>query len=82
VSGSPGRILKITGRQATPQDYLMNTLYTGLKAGMRIQIEQPEFAGNLYEVSLPYPVYGAESLHHYEVVITMIDPVTGEEPEI
>ncbi|GEC92430.1 hypothetical protein [Brevibacillus brevis] len=82
VSGSPGRIQKITGRQATPQDFLMHTLYADLKAGMRLKIEQPEFAGNLYEVSLPYPVYGAESLHHYEVVIAMIDPVTGEEPEI
>ncbi|MGG1662889.1 hypothetical protein [Brevibacillus sp. NRS-1366] len=82
VSGSPGRIQQLTGRQATPQDFLMHTLHSDLKAGLRIKIEQPEFAGNLYKVSLPYPVYGAENLHHYEVVITKIDPVTGEEPEI
>lgn len=82
VSGSPGRIQQLTGRQATPHDFLMHTLYAGLKAGMRIQIEQPEFAGDLYAVSLPSPVYGAESLHHYEVLISKIDPATGEEPEI
>ncbi|WP_400162919.1 hypothetical protein ACAF76_008405 [Brevibacillus sp. TJ4] len=82
VSGSPGRIQQLTGRLATPQDFLMHTLYAGLKAGMRLMIEQPEFTGNLFQVSLPYPVYGAASLHHYEVVITMIDTITGEEPEI
>ncbi|MFP3390608.1 hypothetical protein [Brevibacillus sp. SIMBA_040] len=81
MSGSPSRIQQLTGRQATPQDFLMHTLYPGLKAGMRLKIEQPEFTSNLYQVGLPYPVYGAESLHHYEVVITMIDPDTGEETE-
>ena len=82
VSGSPGRIQQLTGRQATSQDFLMHTLYPGLKPGMRVQIEQPEFAGNLYEVGLPYPVYGSAGLHHYEIVISLIDATTGEEPEI
>ncbi|CAJ1001025.1 hypothetical protein [Brevibacillus aydinogluensis] len=82
VSGSPGRIQQLTGRQATSQDFLMHTLHPGLKPGMRVQIEQPEFAGNLYEVGLPYPVYGSAGLHHYEVVISLIDTTTGEEPEI
>ncbi|MEK3744718.1 hypothetical protein NST23_18720 [Brevibacillus sp. FSL K6-0770] len=82
VSGSPGRIQQLTGRQATSQDFLLHTLHGGMKAGMRIQLEQPEFSGLVYQVGLPYPVYGAAGLHHYEVVISLIDAATGEEPEI
>lgn len=82
VSGSPGRIQQLTGRQAAAQEFLLHTLYDGLKPGMRVEIEQPEFAGNVYEVAVPYPVYGASSLHHYEVVVRLIDPVTGKEPEV
>ncbi|MDH6351923.1 hypothetical protein [Brevibacillus sp. 1238] len=82
ISGSPGRIQQLIGRQATSQDFLMHTLYEGLKPGMRLQIEQSEYAGKMFEVSLPYPVYGAESLHHFEVVISQVDPITGKEPEI
>lgn len=82
LSGSPGRIQQLTGRQASIQEFLMHTLYPGLKAGMRLKIEQPEFTGNLYEVGAPYPVYGSATLHHYEVIVQLIDETTGEELEM
>jgi hypothetical protein len=82
VGGSPAQIQQLTGRQADAQDFLLHTLYSGLKPGMRVKIEQPEFADDLYEVGKPVPVYGAERLHHYEVVIRLIDAITGQEDEI
>jgi hypothetical protein len=82
VGGSPAQIQQLTGRQASAQDFLLHTLYAGLKPGMRVKIEQPEFADDLYEVGKPVPVYGAEHLHHYEVVIRLIDAITGREDEI
>ena len=77
LSGSPGRIQQLAGRQAASQELLLHTLYGGLKAGMRLTIGQPQFAGKLYEVGEPYPVYGESDLHHYEVVVRLIDSTTA-----
>lgn len=82
LSGSAGRLQDLLGRKATPQERLLHTLDSGLKAGMRIVIDQPGYDGQTFEVGAPYPAFGREAVpHHYEVVITLIDPATSQPPE-
>ncbi|MDM5193540.1 hypothetical protein QUG02_11185 [Bacillus hominis] len=69
VKKNQSKVNEVLGRVEVDTVVFIHTLYPGIKAGDTIDVYDPETKYNLgrYIASQPYPAFGREGIHHFEI---------------